>query len=120
VTKTAWKTVVDYEVNPKPMPKPTNAGIYEVGILAIGASVSGLSTWHYAVSGTHTQGCLVIAGVCLAFFLLLLTFVEVVGILAAVIVSVARQSYFASELLPHAAVAVGVTLGLAVFVRVSF
>ena len=102
------------------MPEPTKTGIYEVGTLAIGASVSGLSAWHYSLMGGHTQSCVAIGGICLPFLLLLLTFIEVIGILAAAIFSVARQSYFATQLLPHAAVAVGVTLGLAVFVRVSF
>lgn len=94
-------------------------GGYETVTLFIGSVVSIWTVLQYGIAMGNSTSCLTIGGVCLPYILLLLTCIEVVGIFAAVVFSTMRQSYIGVMILPHAAIAVAVTVAISAVLRIS-
>jgi hypothetical protein len=91
-----------------------------VGSLIVGTAVAGWSLRAYWALGCEGKCCPSIVGVCVPFFLLLLICLEAVGMLAATILSTARQTEHAAQWLPHGAVILGGTVVLVVMVSVLY
>jgi len=94
-------------------------GLYEIAALLIGSAVGVWSVWQYWATVGHSSNCLTIGGLCVPFFLLFLTCIEVVGVFATLVFSTMRQSYVGAMILPHGAIAVAVTVTLSAVLRIS-